>query len=62
MVYPKEPVYNCETAYEQCLAYYLEHIDKYDCGKIIFMGVLAITDCPNCKRNLTTGKKSKKNK
>lgn len=38
MVYPKEPVYNCETACEQCLAYYKEHIEKYDCGKIVFMG------------------------
>ena len=38
MVYPKEPVYNCETAYKQCLDYYLEHIEKYDCGKIVFMG------------------------
>ncbi|MBR0351690.1 MAG: alpha/beta hydrolase [Oscillospiraceae bacterium] len=38
MVYPKEPVYNCETACEQCLAYFKEHIEKYDCGKIVFMG------------------------
>ena len=32
------------------------------CGKVIFMGVLAVTACPNCKRNLTTGKKTKKTK
>ncbi len=38
MVYPKEPVYNCETAYKQCLDYYLGHIEKYACGKIVFMG------------------------
>ena len=38
MVYPKEPVYTCEQAYKQCIDYYLEHINKYDCGKIIFMG------------------------
>lgn len=38
MVYPKEPVYNCAEAYEQCRDYYLAHLDKYDCGKIVFMG------------------------
>ena len=38
MVYPKEPVYDCSEAYKQCTAYYMEHIGKYDCGKIIFMG------------------------
>ena len=32
------------------------------CGKIIFLGVLAVTACPNCKRSLTTGKKVKKSK
>ena len=32
------------------------------CGKIIFLGVLAVTSCPNCKRSLTTGKKGKKSK
>ena len=32
------------------------------CGKIIFMGVLAVTACPKCKRNLTTGKKVKKSR
>ena len=30
------------------------------CGKLIILGVLAVTDCPRCRRNLTTGKKSKK--
>jgi acetyl esterase/lipase len=38
MVYPKEPVYTCEEAYKQCRDYYLEHLKKYDCGKIVFMG------------------------
>ena len=38
MVYPKEPVYNCETAYELCLKYYREHLASHDCGKIVFMG------------------------
>ncbi len=38
MVYPKEPVYTCEQAYKQCMDYYLEHVKKYDCGKIVFMG------------------------
>ncbi len=32
------------------------------CGKIIFLGVLAVTACPKCKRNLTTGKKVRKSK
>ena len=32
------------------------------CGKIIFLGVLAVTACPKCKRNLTTGKKVKKSR
>ena len=38
MVYPKEPVYNCAEAYEQCREYSLANLDKYDCGKIVFMG------------------------
>ncbi len=38
MVYPKEPVYNCETAYALCLSYYLDYLDSYDCGKVVFMG------------------------
>ena len=38
MVYPKEPVYNCETAYDLCLSYYLDYLDSYDCGKVVFMG------------------------
>lgn len=32
------------------------------CGKVIFLGVLAVTSCPKCKRNLVTGKKTKKTK
>ena len=32
------------------------------CGKIIFLGVLAVTACPKCKRNLTTGKKVRKSR
>ena len=32
------------------------------CGKHITMGLLAIENCPRCKRNLVTGKKGKKNK
>ncbi|MBO4819225.1 MAG: alpha/beta hydrolase [Firmicutes bacterium] len=38
MVYPKEPVYECKDAYEVCEAYYLEYIEKNECGKIVFMG------------------------
>ena len=38
MVYPKEPVYDCETAYELCLAYYRSYLENNDCGKIVFMG------------------------
>jgi len=38
MVYPKEPVYNCETAYDLCLSYYRNYLDTYDCGKVVFMG------------------------
>ena len=29
------------------------------CGKVIFLGVLAVKACPKCKRNLVTGKKVK---
>ena len=32
------------------------------CGKVIFFGVMAVTNCPKCKRNLITGKKAKKSK
>ena len=38
MVYPKEPVYDCETAYDRCLAYYRSYLESNDCGKIVFMG------------------------
>ena len=38
MVYPKEPVYTCEDAYDACISYYLEYIETHDCGKIVFMG------------------------
>ena len=38
MVYPKEPVYNCETAYDLCLSNYLDYLDANDCGKVVFMG------------------------
>ena len=38
MVYPKEPAYDCETAYDRCLSYYRSYLEKNDCGKIIFMG------------------------
>ncbi len=38
MVYPKEPVYDCETAYELCLAYYRGYVEENDCGKLVFMG------------------------
>ncbi len=31
------------------------------CGKRIMTGVLVATTCPSCRRNLTTGKKAKKN-
>ena len=32
------------------------------CGKHILFGALAVTTCPRCHRNLTTGKKTKKSK
>ena len=32
------------------------------CGKIIFLGALAATYCPRCKRSLMTGKKQKKSR
>ena len=32
------------------------------CGKVIFFGVLAVTQCPRCKHSLITGKKMKKSK
>ena len=38
MVYPKEPVYDCETGYRLCLSYYRTYLEKNDCGKIVFMG------------------------
>ena len=38
MVYPKEPVYDCETAYNLCLSYYRSYLEENDCGKIVFMG------------------------
>ena len=38
MVYPKEPVYDCETAYALCLSYYRSYLENNDCGKIVFMG------------------------
>lgn len=30
------------------------------CGKHIMTGILTITSCPRCHRNLSTGKKTKK--
>ena len=30
------------------------------CGKRIVFGVLTVTNCPRCHRNLTTGQKTKK--
>ena len=32
------------------------------CGKIIFLGVLAVKTCPKCRRDLTSGKKVKKSR
>ena len=32
------------------------------CGKHINMGLLAVEECPRCRRNLVTGKKGKKKK
>ncbi len=31
-----------------------------NCGKRIILGVLAISTCPRCKRNLVSGRKMKK--
>jgi len=33
-----------------------------NCGKHIFLGVLAVESCPRCKRSLTSGKKMKKHR
>lgn len=38
MVYPREPVYECQDAYDMCMAYYNEYIKNNDCGKVVFMG------------------------
>lgn len=38
MVYPKIPVYDCVYAYDVCIRYYLDYIQKNDCGRIVFMG------------------------
>ena len=38
MVYPKEPVYDCEAAYELCISDYRSYLENNDCGKIVFMG------------------------
>ena len=32
------------------------------CKKVIFLGVLAVTSCPRCKRNLVSGRKVKKSR
>lgn len=32
------------------------------CGKVIFLGALAATVCPRCKRSLRTGNKLKKSR
>lgn len=32
------------------------------CGNVIFLGVLAIKQCPRCKYDLATGRKIKKSK
>ena len=32
------------------------------CGKMIITGVLVVTHCPSCRRDLKTGKKSKNKK
>ena len=33
-----------------------------NCGKVIFLGVMAVKSCPRCHRNLVTGKKMKNSK
>ena len=38
MVYPKLPVYDCQTCYELCVEYYQNYLKNNDCGKIVFMG------------------------
>ena len=38
MVYPKLPVYDCQTCYKLCVEYYLNYLKANDCGKIVFMG------------------------
>ena len=38
MVYPKLPVYDCQTCYELCVEYYQNYLKANDCGKIVFMG------------------------
>ena len=38
MVYPKLPVYDCETCYKLCVEYYENYLKANDCGKIVIMG------------------------
>ena len=38
MVYPKLPVYDCQTCYKLCVEYYQNYLKNNDCGKIVFMG------------------------
>lgn len=38
MVYPKLPVYDCQTCYKLCVEYYENYLKANDCGKIVFMG------------------------
>ena len=32
------------------------------CNRVIFLGVMALSSCPSCKRSLVTGKKVKKSR
>ena len=38
MVYPKLPVYDCQTCYDLCVEYYQNYLKTNDCGKVVFMG------------------------
>ena len=45
-----------------CLALIFKYCRCPNCGKVIFLGVMALKSCPRCHRNLVTGKKMKTGK
>ena len=45
-----------------CLPLIFKYCRCPNCGKVIFLGVMALKSCPRCHRNLVTGKKMKTGK